>query len=48
MFLVEKNLNIEKLGVPIMARWLTSPTGNHGVAGSFSGLAQWVEHLALP
>ena len=35
-------------GVPVVAQWLTNPTGNHEVAGSFLGLTQWVEDLALP
>ena len=27
-------------GVPVMAQWLTNPTGNVAVAGSIPGLAQ--------
>ena len=28
-------------GVPVVAQWLTNPTGNHEVLGSVPGLADW-------
>ena len=35
-------------GVPIVAQWLTNPTGNHEVVGSVPALAQWVKDPVLP
>ena len=43
----ETDSKISKPGVPVVAQWLTQPTGNHEVAGSIPGLAQWVKNPAL-
>ena len=40
--------NNRKIGVPVVAQWLTNPTRNHEVAGSVPALAQWVKDLGLP
>ena len=37
-----------KLGVPVVAQWLTNLTRNHEVAGSVPALAQWLNHPVLP
>ena len=29
------------VGIPIVVQWLMNPIGNHEVAGSIPGLAQW-------
>ena len=45
---VKALIKIVKLGVPVVAQWLTNPTRNHTVVGSIPGLTQWVEDLVLP
>ena len=44
---LKKKFN-RNFGVPVVAQWLTNPTGNHEVAGSVPALAQWVNDPALP
>ena len=41
-------VNRGRLGVPVVAQWLASPTRNHEVVGSVPALAQWVNDLVLP
>ena len=37
-----------KLGVPVVAQWITNPTRNHEVLGLIPALAQWVKDPVLP
>ena len=46
-FFQQNSENLMIVGVPVVAQWLTNPTGNHEVAGSVPALAQWVNDPAL-
>ena len=45
---IVKNLKIyKKIGVPIMAQWLTNLTRNHEITSLIPGVAQWFGDPAL-
>ena len=42
-----QGLTFTKMGVPVVAQWLTNPTRNHEVSGSIPALAPCVKDSAL-
>ena len=38
----------KRMGVPVVAQWLTNPTRNHEVEGSIPDIAQCIKDPALP